>query len=522
MFFSSALAGQPTDSATLTVQTFLARHSNQVLPLQQIEKYPSDSFGHDPASKEAFLKSYRRFLDEYAKVQTAYVQYDQVAAFTAIRCNDMLSGAAGELSISAENRPDNSLYVAFALLTGAGVDYDKIGDRNHLETLARSYGVSEYQIENGIWETLTRDWNEILGRVVTMIGSHLDEVEKNRKEPFLLNVVHPYLTFVSRGYSMPDAVEQEVQFSFGRVFGNSPGARNFLGTYVGAFKEYVQGVSMDGTYDIKLNRLLGSSGYRISTAINHCVTYKLLDYRIKIDTLGIGAVLLQKRIGVSLLGIDMGQAIYSDSNVTLTYDYLLDEANDVEIVLNSDSLPKSYHPAANAMWKQLGFGMDAGKANMIYRTLLRSGFSGQSKTAVVNRLIRDIATHELKHKWDELATPREHWINVDFEISAHLAEAIYGGSLGYGLMNFINRIQKYYSGIEQPDIRSKLKPLIIESWNIARGLSGGTIKEDSAIERLKTIYANYLSLSGKKLPNLGAYEQAIVRGSLQDIPELKQ
>jgi hypothetical protein len=164
----SVLSARTDVTGPLTLQTFLGRHSKHMPSLQQLEKYPSDSFGQEHASKDEFIKSYSRFLDEYAKVSTDYKQYDQVAVFTAIWCDDNVLPTATRLSISAENRPDNSLYVAFALLTGAGVDYDKIGDRTHLKSLARSYGVTEWQIENGIWETLTRDWNEILGLVVEM------------------------------------------------------------------------------------------------------------------------------------------------------------------------------------------------------------------------------------------------------------------------------------------------------------------------------------------------------------------
>jgi hypothetical protein len=521
LIVSSVFSAQINTLDTLTLQTFLAQHSKSIPTLQQLDKCPSDSFGKGHDSKDVFIRKYQRFLADYAKVSNDYKQYNQVATFTAIRCDDIIIRTASELSISAENRPDNSLYVAFALLTGAGVDYDKIGDRAHLKSLALSYGVTECQIENGIWETLTRDWNEILSRVVDMIGAHADDEIGGNKEPFVLDVLHPYLTFVSRGYSIPDDIERQVYSSFGRAFSSSPNAARFLNTYVSVFKEYVQGASMDSKLDISLNRILQPARYRISVGINRCITYKLLDYRIAIDTLGIGSVLMQKRIGVSLLGSDMGLDVYSDSNVTLTYDYLLDEANDIDIVLNSDSLPKSYHSAANTMWSRIGCCMDITKANGIYRTLIRNGFSGLGKSAILNRLVREIATHELKHKWDELKTPKQQWINVDVEISAHLTEAIYGGNLGYGLISFINRIQTFYSAIEQPSIRNKLKPLIIESWGIAQGLSNRTIKDPISTEKLKAIYGNYRTLDGKELPSLRAYEQTVVKGSLQNIPELK-
>ncbi len=267
-----------------------------------------DKLGTDKKTKRAFVKNYGCFLEEYSKVRQDYRQYQGVVNFSALRYIDVVAGSRLPLSTKAENEPNNSLFVAFALLTGAGVDYKAIGDRQHLKVLADSYGVSTAQIINGIWETLTRDWNDILGLVVNMIAANVSYAGSGGNGKFMRNVIHPYMTFLSRGYTIPGDIEAKVFTAFDKAFPSSDGSKGLLHTYSDAFKEYVEGVPMEGRHDIALNDRLKTYGYQMTVGINQCVTYQLMRYKIPVNTPGIGEVLLKKRYGVALLGIDMGMA----------------------------------------------------------------------------------------------------------------------------------------------------------------------------------------------------------------------
>jgi len=123
-----------------------------------------------------------------------------------------------------------------------------------------------------------------------------------------------------------------------------------------------------------------------------------MDYRIPINTAGIGEVLLKKRYGVALLGIDMGMATYQAADVTLTFDYLKELAGDISIILNTDSLPMSYRSGADELWKEIGFKITMAEANSIYRTCIRREFKEKTPEQIANMIVREVTTHELKHK----------------------------------------------------------------------------------------------------------------------------
>lgn len=505
-----------------SLETFAIQHKSAFPSLKEVKIISPEKLGIQKKEKKAFLNAYSRLLSEYAKIPSGYESYDGVRAFCAIRYTDIILSGYKNFSDKYTVVPGNATYMAFALLTGAGVDYEQIGSREHIRMLALSYGVTDTEVEAGIWETLVQNWDEILGDVVGLISYNVSNADSTEKKGFMTNVILPYLALMSRGRSVTEALESNIERTFQSVFPVHKGQKSPFREYTRAFNAYVQGTPLENRYLNALNEHLKPHGFRIDMDINHCVVYELLDYRIPINVAGIGEVLMKKRLGVSLLGFDIGLATYAAEDVTLTYEYILDRANDISIVLKSDSLPRSYHEAANDVWKGMGISLSTEKANNLYRSLLRKEFSGQSQQAIHQRIIRQVATHEIKHKWDENTGTKKNWYNIDSEISAHLTETIYGGSPMYSLFSFINRIQRYYINISQKSIKEKLKPLIIESWSIAQQLDSGKMDTSSMVAKIRRMYDTYVTINGGKLPSIEAYAKKIINGPLKKIPDFTE
>jgi hypothetical protein len=367
---------------------------------------------------------------------------------------------------------------------------------------------------------LTKNWDDILGDADKII-SQVIASKSTDKMAFMSNAMLPYLTLLSRGRSIPADLENKIWESFGKLFPNPENSSSILTEYINRFKEYVNGTPLENSYMLKVNQILKPYNFRLSMDINHCAIYSLLDTRISVDTLGVSDILMQKRVGISLIGFEMGQATYADSAIALTSEYITDEMKDIKIVLSTDSLPKSFKPAANELWKNIGLGLTIDRANSIYRALLRKEFKTASNSDIITMIIRNVSTHELKHKYDETVLSNKQRISMDAEISAHLAEAACGGIPIYGLFCYINRMQYFYTSVDQVKIRTKLKPLIIEAWNCAINLESGKSTEKDIVNALKLRYANYITLTGYKLPALGSFENALIRKHLQDIPDFK-
>jgi hypothetical protein len=173
------------------------------------------------------------------------------------------------------------------------------------------------------------------------------------------------------------------------------------------------------------------------------------------------------------------------------------------------------------LWRSIGLILTVDRANKIYRNLLRKEFNADKKSDIVKMIIRDVSTHEMKHKYDEAVLSNKQRIALDAEISAYLAEAICGGIPIYGLFSYINRLQSFYTSADQVQIRAKLKPLIVEAWNLAINLENGKSTEKDVINTLKLQYADYMTLTGYKLPALDPFENALIKKHLHVIPDYK-
>jgi hypothetical protein len=497
------------------LELFVLKNKSSLPTAQQLKSYDFTKIGTKVNDRKDFEKKYGSYLTEYDKIFSNYKVYDAVRVFTAVKIHDYQ-----EDRVSSFADANNPTYMAFALLTGAGIDYEKIGDRNHIHTLARSYGVSDVQIENGIWQTLTRNWEDILGDANNIISQAI-ALKTVDKTAFMSNAMLPYLTLLSRGRTVPTDLENKIWDSFGKAFPYPANSSSVLTDYISRFKEYVSGTPMENSYMIKFNQVLKLYHYRLSMDLNSCAIYSIFDTKIPVDTLGVSNIIMQKRVGISLIGFEMGEATYADSTIALTSEYITDEANDIRITLSTDSLPKSFKPAANGLWKNIGLALTVERANNIYRALLRKEFNNIDRASIVKMVIRDVSAHEMKHKYDEAMLSNKQRVAMDAEISAHLAEAACGGIPIYALFAFINRIQSFYTKVDQVQIKTKLKPLIIEAWNLAINAENGKISDKDIVTSLKLRYSTYMTLTGYKLPSLGPFENVLIKKHLQAIPDFK-
>jgi hypothetical protein len=496
------------------VEQFIRTHQGIVDSAQKVQCMSNADLGINSKQRISFLKQFSGVVSEYQKILPDYKTYKSAATFCAIRCIDNKELAIAD---SAENSSGNSLYCAFALLTGTGIDPEAIDNRDHLNTLASSYGISLEQVENGIWEVLTRDWNSITAGILVMIEKNTAHYGKNDRERYLKNVLHPFMTLLCRGYSMPDRISRSVVVSFSNSFNDS---NHVFEKFLPAFKNYLNGDTFNSSYTSSLNKLLKPYGYRMSIDLNKCITYKLLDYNIKGGTGSIGDVILQKRLGIELLSNDLGMAICTDNDITLTYDNILEIANDLSIIVKSDSLPLYYYDNADTIWKAMQCPMSVRRANELYRVCVRNDFANRSGNKVIQQLIRQTTVHELKHKWDETIDTSRTWTNLDLEISAHLAEIQFSGCPHYAMMDYINRMQTFYLHNNYSSVHKKLKPLIVDGWRLVERIQGSAASDKQLIEYARKVYSRYTTLDKKKLPPYAGFEKKIVQGMLKTVPEL--
>ncbi len=422
----------------------------------------------------------------------------------------------GEIRYSASAA--NPVYMAFALQSENMLDWNCIGSPNYIKTLARSFGVSEKEATEGVWVLLRNPPDAIYEAVALMIKANIEDADIQHPDFMFQNVIVPYLTYVSKGYRIQGAIEDSVFSSFKITFGAQRTA-NELRDFSNAFKQYMAGNTINVKYINALNSLLGSSGFRLHVRNRTCIGYRILKEQIPIARDGIGNVVFLKKISVCLSMAFLGLSTINEKDVIITIDDISDYAEDIMYDLSHGKCSVSLQSRFAATWMGCNVGLNIESADGILFSLLQREFGHLSQMEIVNRLIKQIAVHEVKHKWDEMTNANKDWYNVDAETSAHLTETLYSGIPLYSLISLIHRYHGFYANIPRDDIRQKLRTYLKRYWTLAQALSTDTMNIDQFRKKISTLYAEYTAIDGGLLPPEQKFYQEIFKPCFENIPE---
>jgi hypothetical protein len=406
--------------------------------------------------------------------------------------------------------PANAPYMAMVLIADGGLLAEGTRDSAYLEEVGKSYGVDLETMIGASKAYMSMSTNKIVSRSVSTIKTAL--AHDRAKDPlfFAEHILLPYLMFISRGYHLSRTFEDNVNYAFHHAFLADTQKINPLEVFVYNFRE--DPGSSPGTvrYLSRLNRILSSAGLRIHVDINSCTLYKILGRPYQIDTLGRAAVLLVSRFGLYSLR-EIGVTYLTEKDVVLVYDQLWQSASDLFNLVKKDTVVRAFQGPAIRAWDSMHIPVKFSFADTVYRELMRRQFRGMSEHEILRRLILNGAVHEIKHRWDFESDPGRIWLARETEVSAHLAEAIYGGITFYSLFDLINRMQSFYVLTGRAELKDRLVPLIYAAWHAARDLFRKKITKQQARSMLAEQYNRYKTVDDRPLPPLDMFEDQIIK-----------
>jgi hypothetical protein len=512
----------PAATVPQALEAFVNNHVSDLPMVAQIRTLKSEELGipGGSAAREQFISAYSGFLIDYKRIIEQYRSNASVTRFAAMRYRDAVLEKRMPLAQTMVNRADNSLYVGFALLTGTGIDYDAIGNRQYVRQLARQYAISDVEIENGLWELLTRDWDEVLAATVTMIRTNIEAVLSGDRRAFVANVMQPYFVLLSRDRTIPADAEKTVFESFDALFPPKREGARSLEIFVKAFKRSRISDARFSPADVNaFNRHLEQYGFLADLEPEVSIWYQVAGSPVATESKGIGDLLMCRRVGVVL---PVEGEIAPDgrgSDIMLSYDDIAADAGEITAALGSDTIRKAYGSDDNALWNSIGCRMRADRADSLRHLIVRKSFSEKSMPQVFPILARNAAIRGLKRKWDVLASPKTDFLNVDADFSAYIAAAVYGDHIAYGLLEFVNRMQWYCRDINDTHVRSTLQPIVIEGWKLVQETAEGKTGESDLRKRLIALYDSVVLLRGGKLPPLETFETTVLRSVTGKISE---
>ena len=88
-------------------------------------------------------------------------------------------------------------------------------------------------------------------------------------------------------------------------------------------------------------------------------------------------------------------------NVVWQIDDIEDYAGDISFTLNKKTPLMTLDSLDRQQWGEISPGFAPDSAEKVGIALVTREFGGQQEPTIVNRLVKSIALHEVKHKWDE-------------------------------------------------------------------------------------------------------------------------
>ncbi len=510
---------RPEEQAAHLVAWSIDQTGELIAP-SKLNEHFLENIGIPKKLRAQFIKMYEQLRADLQQVHSSHRQRRSVHYFLINRYLSDYTGSDADLdSIRFLASPLNPIYMAFALKAEDMPDWESIGNHYYIKSLGKSFGVSEGAVNEGVWMLLRNPPAVLFEAVAAMIKSNLDEVDARKPDFFFRNIMVPYLTYVSKGHPIYGPLEDSIFASYALTFGSPNEQQNQLREFAVAFKRYMAGDALNVGYINSLNSVLSEYNYRLFTHDRTCIGYEILDYHIPIRTENIGDVVFLRKVSICLSMSFLGLSTTNEKDVVITMDEVLDYVDDITYSLRNKQPLVSQERSFSAIWGDLDTGFGTVKADEISVKLLQKEFTGQSDDLITERLIRKIAVHEVKHKWDETTGADSGWYNLDCEVSAHLSDNIYGGVPLYSLLSLIYRSQRFYSSISDPQIRSILGPMIKTFWQIANDAACGKIDAQRMKTELKREYDKYSLVDGGRLPPLQLFKDSIIEPCFREMPQ---
>lgn len=474
-----------------------------------IKSIVPDKILEDQQEINGFKKLYNTFYQEHLKVSEENKRDKPVQIFLANRAVLLLNTPDKKVptkkSIEFYNSED-SIAMAFAILTGTGIDLLQIDDSLYLQTIRSVFNVTELDIIQGILPILQYSEQEIYQEIFTRTMRRLSSSDKESPQMFCSQILLPFMLMVCHGFSLPIEADNSISLRFNKTFKLNKDKKILL-DYIVRFRQYLEGAPLDAGYLIQVNEILKLYKIRLKMDASYCGIYEITDKKIAVNCEGFREILMLKRSGLSPGSNEMGLSTCSEKDVTLNLDQIIKECDKIYFAINKNIQYQFFERNDVQFWNNLGIAYPGNKLNAVFNNLIAKDFSGNNKEEILCKLAKEVAVHEAKHKWDESLDTSRTWMTVDFELSAHFAEAIYCNNLYYGMFSLLKRMVGY---ARYPEIKSHIQVVINDIWKLLNAVNDNKLSKDMVRAELIKKYATLIANDKSPFPSLSNYEKNVV------------
>lgn len=405
--------------------------------------------------------------------------------------------------------------LAYHIYSQTNLDLDS-KNKEYVALLAMSFGMSESEvieiqqhIHSQKTEGALRDYFK--KAIKAKLGTLQNKTGKSAQKDFIVNVLGPYLSFLSRDEQESVWIEHlkfqdEICALFATLFSDN---QNTLGKFFEKVRRS-QKFGDDLAESLKnLNATMEHYGYFVSFMPNNSANILAIKDEILPKTPYANSsirILNLKRIMPGLLP-PMDGYIKPEINTVIIVDDLIDAtAKELMAELQADDFKKYTNRRFSQYWQASKLKLNVPMASRIYIEHLQRDFAGKDFDYIKKAVQIGVVIRETKHMIDNIEHP-ELSLNIDQEFSGLVTEAIYSPTPYSALFFAINRMQEHSISNRVPALHRVTKEL----WTIAMRTSRDPsyTLENMRIDLWK-LYANYKTVrEGAQFESLKNFEKIV-------------
>lgn len=508
----------PFEKACILMERYLSGAMANIAPADLTDQFYKN-YGIPGYLEEEFKKIYTFIYNENKKLPEESLKDHAIQKYLLNRyiiCGDYYPAEGDPVFHYAT--ADNPIFVAFSILIEKVMSFKSIGKKSYIKQLAMTFEISEKQIILGIWYALQKDQQAIAKEVIELMKNNLNHKSVLEPQFYIVNILIPYLTFVSNGFVIHGGTESEIKQKFAKAFKS-----NVLNTFIGSFRGYLMRRGMNWNALHKLNTVMKPHGYRFFILQQTFTAYRILDQVIPINTQGIENVILLKKANISVSTKTTGAPSDKDKDAVLLLSNIKDNAENIEYIMRYDTSSIPPLVSGNAIrrfWNVINSDIPIIQADSIATLLTVSDYKDKPQGVLIKSLFHKNVIFVTKYRWDHKTAKKSRWLDIDREISAHLAACLYSGAPVSSFMDLLNACHQFYSNNRNDKHRDKLKPVIKGLWDIAVEMKNNGKDSGWLTDQCRLFYNSYTTLQRKrKLPALNAFETGIIKPKLSELPE---
>ncbi len=395
--------------------------------------------------------------------------------------------------------------MAFAIMATNGLEIYRLHEKEYMNELCSFFKVKDQELVNGIYYLLISDQSSLDQKFFNALFKQYYASRKWKKVQFTKEILLPYLTFIGNGIPLPEESTTTIVEAFNKLY-KVQKSTNPLQTYITSFQGYCQGEVLDITDQIMVNELLKQENLYLQMSPGYCSLFEIVSR--KTASPKSGELLLLERLPLSPPSFALGISTYSAPDVFVLNDKVAEEVDSIYSVITKETTISPKLKRVIGHWYQhtSPFLDKVPTPDSVYFNLLNREFANCSLDSIQNRVVRQVAIHELKHKWDEQYENGEARTVFDSEISAHLTELIYCENLDYSMIRFLQRMEGYS---RYPGIDKYLDILLPQFWQLVRERYDNTLSVENAKKEIMEMYHAFSDHNGNKLSPLEEFGDII-------------